>query len=105
MEHLKIGLYNLEPKIVNTAMMQVSQYHKKQGDTVETYYPLYHNSYDKVYAFSLCIFMLSISLYTVLSDFSKSRDMFTDLEPSALLKVYRKARLLLHCVCASHIGF
>ena len=50
---MKIGLYNLEPKIVNTAMMQVSQYHKQKGDTVEIYSPLFHNSYDKVYAFSL----------------------------------------------------
>ena len=50
---MRIGLYNLEPKIVNTAMMQVSQYHKEQGDSVEIYSPLYHNSYDKVYAFSL----------------------------------------------------
>ena len=46
---MKIGLYNLEPNIINTAMMQVSQYHKEQGDQVETYYPLYHNYYDKVY--------------------------------------------------------
>ena len=50
---MKIGLYNLEPKIVNSAMMQVSQYHKQQGDTVEMYSPIYHNTYDKVYAFSL----------------------------------------------------
>jgi len=50
---LKIGLYNLEPEIVNTAMMQVSQFHKNRGDTVEIYSPLFHNSYDKVYAFSL----------------------------------------------------
>lgn len=50
---MKIGLYNLEPKIVNSAMMQVSQYHKSLGDTVEMYSPLYHNTYDKVYAFSI----------------------------------------------------
>ena len=50
---MRVALYNLEPKIVNTAMMQVSQYHKEQGDSVEIYSPLYHNSYDKVYAFSL----------------------------------------------------
>lgn len=50
---MRIGLYNLEPKIINTALMQVSQYHKQRGDTVEMYKPLYHNSYDKVYAFSL----------------------------------------------------
>jgi len=30
---MKIGLYNLEPEINNSAMMQVSQYHKEQGDS------------------------------------------------------------------------
>ena len=34
-------------------MMQVSQYHKNQGDEVHMYSPLYHDWYDKVYAFSL----------------------------------------------------
>lgn len=50
---MKIGLYNLEPKIENTAMMQVSQYYKQKGDNVEIYNPLFHNSYDKIYAFSI----------------------------------------------------
>lgn len=50
---MKIGLYNLEPKIVNTAMMQVSQYHKQKGNKVEIYNHLLHNSYDKIYAFSI----------------------------------------------------
>lgn len=49
----KIGLFNLEPKVCNSAMMQVSEYYKNRGDTVEIYKPLYHDSYDKVYAFSL----------------------------------------------------
>lgn len=31
---MKIGLYNLEPAIVNTAMMQVSTYHKLNNDDV-----------------------------------------------------------------------
>lgn len=52
-DDLKIGLYNLEPHIVNSAMMQVSSYHKSIGDEVEIYSPLYHSSYDKVYAFSI----------------------------------------------------
>lgn len=34
---MKIGLYNLEPKIVNTAMMQVSAYHKNLGDDIYIY--------------------------------------------------------------------
>ncbi len=50
---MKIGVYNLEPRIVNTAMMQVSQYHKQKGDYVEIYNKLEHNKYDKIYAFSI----------------------------------------------------
>lgn len=50
---LIVGLYNLEPKIENTAMMQVSQYHKQRGDQVEMYQHLFPNRYDVVYAFSL----------------------------------------------------
>lgn len=53
---LKIALYNLEPKIVNSAMMQVSAYHKNKGDQVYTYYPVLHDSYDRVYAFSIFTF-------------------------------------------------
>ena len=50
---MKIGLYNLEPKINNTAMMQVSHYYKQQGDDVELYNHFTHDSYDKIYAFSI----------------------------------------------------
>lgn len=50
---MRIGLYNLEPKIHNSAMAQVSNYYKQRGDTVEIYSPLFHSTYDKVYAFSL----------------------------------------------------
>lgn len=50
---MKIGLYNLEPAIVNTAMMQVSTYHKLNNDDVYTYGPLFHDEYDKIYAFSI----------------------------------------------------
>lgn len=50
---MKIGLYNLEPKIYNTAMMQVSKYYKDNGDQVELYNHFSHDSYDKIYAFSL----------------------------------------------------
>lgn len=51
---MKIGLWNLEPKIENTALMQFSQYHKQKGDSVEFYSPLF--TYDKVYVFSLFSF-------------------------------------------------
>jgi hypothetical protein len=48
---VRIGLYNLEPKVENTAMMQVSTYHKQLGDEVEKYNPF--ETYDKVYCFSI----------------------------------------------------
>lgn len=48
---MKIGLYNLEPKIVNTALMQVSKYHKQRGDIVKIYDPF--EKFDKIYAFSI----------------------------------------------------
>lgn len=50
---MKIGLYNLEHNIHNPAMMQVSQYYKQQGAEVEEYITLLHDTYDKIYAFSL----------------------------------------------------
>jgi len=50
---MKVGLYNLEPNIVNIALMQVSTYYKDKGDEVEMYNPLFHETYDKIYAFSL----------------------------------------------------
>lgn len=50
---MKIGLYNLEPAIVNTAMMQVSTYHKLNNDDIYVYSPLFHDKYDKIYAFSI----------------------------------------------------
>lgn len=31
---MRIGLYNLEPKINNSAMMQVSSYHKSLNDDI-----------------------------------------------------------------------
>ena len=50
---MKIGLYNLEPKINNSAMMQVSYYHKNLGDDVEIYKQSNHDDYDKIYTFSI----------------------------------------------------
>lgn len=50
---MKVGLYNLEENINNTAMMQVSHYHKQQGDEVELYNHFAHDKYDKIYAFSI----------------------------------------------------
>ena len=51
---MRIGLWNLEPKVINTALMQVSAYHKLKGDYVEPYSALFN--YDRVYVFSLFSF-------------------------------------------------
>lgn len=48
---MDVGLYNLEPWIVNSAMMQVSTYYKEGGANVYEYHPLF--DYDIIYAFSL----------------------------------------------------
>jgi len=48
---MNIGLMNLEPKFVNSAMMQVSKYYKDRGHQVWEYHPLFN--YDKIYAFSM----------------------------------------------------
>ena len=49
---MKVGLYNIEPKIQNTALMQISHYHKERGDQVEWYEENLWG-YDKVYCSSL----------------------------------------------------
>lgn len=36
-KRLKVGLYNLEPNIVNTAMMQVAQYHRNLHNDIYIY--------------------------------------------------------------------
>lgn len=50
---VKIGLIDIEPKIMNTALMQISHHHKGQGDTVEWAAPLEYGRYDKLYCSSL----------------------------------------------------
>lgn len=50
---MKIGIYNLEPQIINSALMKISFYHKKIGDQVEKYSPIFHNDYDKIYCSSI----------------------------------------------------
>lgn len=50
---MKIALVNIEPRVENTAYMQISQYHKQLGDTVEWYSPLFHKEYDKIYCSSI----------------------------------------------------
>jgi hypothetical protein len=50
---VKIGLIDIEPKIFNTAYMQISQYHKNKGDTVGWWSPLTDNQFDHIYCSSL----------------------------------------------------
>lgn len=47
---MKIGIYDVDSKIPNLALMKISTYHKKKGDKVEWYSPLFIDSYDKIYA-------------------------------------------------------
>jgi len=50
---MKVGLIDIEPRIVNTAYMQISAYHKNRGDTVVWWTPLEHKVFDVVYCSSL----------------------------------------------------
>ncbi len=50
---MKIGLINIEPKIINHAYLLINGYHKLRGDRVEWYSPLFRRSYDKIYCSSL----------------------------------------------------
>ena len=45
-----IGLYDVDSKIPNLALMKLAAWHKAQGDTVESYLPLCKDNYDKIYA-------------------------------------------------------
>ena len=47
---MNIGIYDVDSKIPNLALMKISQFHKRQGDDVEMYNPLWLNNYDKIYA-------------------------------------------------------
>lgn len=50
---MNIGLINIEPKIYNTALMQIASYHKRRGDIVEWWTPLTDRQFDHVYCSSL----------------------------------------------------
>lgn len=48
---MKIGLYDVDSKIPNLALMRLSAYHKERGDLVEWFMPLMDAAhFDKVYA-------------------------------------------------------
>ena len=59
-----VGLYNLEPFVVNSAMMRVSSHHKHLGDKVEIYNPLIKEQYDLIYLFSIFDFTPKPKIYS-----------------------------------------
>ncbi|HUW19870.1 MAG TPA: hypothetical protein VMW16_11265 [Sedimentisphaerales bacterium] len=50
---MKVGLVDIEPKVFNTALMQIAAYHKSIGDEVEWWSPLTAHCFPKVYCSSL----------------------------------------------------
>jgi len=54
----EIALVNCEPKIINTAYMQISKYHKEKGDKVEWFNEIkdYIKPYDHIYFSSIFTF-------------------------------------------------
>ena len=58
---MKVGIYDVDSKIPNLALMRISQWYKKQGHQTELYMPLLHSTYSKIYASK--IFNYSSSSY------------------------------------------
>lgn len=50
---MEIGMIDIEPKVFNTALMQISQYYKERGDEVEWWSPITHRRFDVVFCSSL----------------------------------------------------
>ncbi len=53
---MRIGLINIEPKIVNTAYMQIAYHYFMQGDVAEWAEPLEYDQFDRLYCSSLFTF-------------------------------------------------
>lgn len=47
---MRIGLYDVDSKIPNLALMKIAAFHKERGDDVQAYSPLFKSEYDRVYA-------------------------------------------------------
>jgi len=45
---MKVGIYDVDSKIPNLALMKISAFHKKRGDEVDMYSPLFIDDYDKI---------------------------------------------------------
>lgn len=52
-KRMEIGLYDVDSKIPNLALMRISAWHKNLGDNTELYMPLLHEKYHRVYASSI----------------------------------------------------
>lgn len=50
---MNVGLIEIESKIFNTAYMQIAEYHKGQGDTVDWAWPLEYHLFDVLYCSSI----------------------------------------------------
>jgi hypothetical protein len=50
---MNVGLYDVDSRIPNLALMRISAWHKAQGDSTELYMPLLHEKYHRVYASSI----------------------------------------------------
>ena len=46
---LKIGLFDIDSKYHNLALMKLSTWHKQKGDETELYSPLFLKTYDRIY--------------------------------------------------------
>jgi len=46
---MKIGLFDIDSKYHNLALMKLSAYHKSKGHEVEFYQPILRSIYDKIY--------------------------------------------------------
>jgi hypothetical protein len=46
----RVGIYDVDSKMPNLALMRLSAYHKERGDSVESYSPLFKYHYDRIYA-------------------------------------------------------
>ena len=61
MSQFRVGLYDVDSKIPNLALMKLSTWHKQRGHHTELYSPLQHHTYNKVYASK--VFKFSSSAY------------------------------------------
>lgn len=50
---MKVGIIDIEPKIFNTAYMQIATYYKRRGDNVEWWSPITHRQFHVVFCSSL----------------------------------------------------